>query len=270
MSPAEDRRSARRRRALKLALPLVAVLGAGTAVAIAAIGPDSDGAIHACYPTTGSNAGALRIIDPTTTCATTEQSITWNQTGPTGPQGPQGDPGLPGGTDTGSGTDTTFGSTGGGPSASIFLKLDGIPGESTDDKHKGQIDLEAFAFVKHSAGGASGSSRGGSSLFRLDKVYDASSPKLLHAATRGQLIKSAEVSFDRSDSSAGGDFLTYKLSDVRISSYEQGGKDPDDKVLGSLEEEIGLTAAHYQVIERTTNGNGDRGPVVVESGNLRR
>ena len=27
----------------------------------------------------------------------------------------------------------------------IFLKLDGIPGESTDDKHRDQIVLESFS-----------------------------------------------------------------------------------------------------------------------------
>jgi hypothetical protein len=41
------------RRAVKIALPTALALGAGTAVAIAAI-PASDGTIHACYSTTGT------------------------------------------------------------------------------------------------------------------------------------------------------------------------------------------------------------------------
>ena len=57
-----------RRRALKIALPAALALGAGTAVAIAAI-PASDGTIHACYSTTGTPTGVARIVDETDTCA---------------------------------------------------------------------------------------------------------------------------------------------------------------------------------------------------------
>src|ERR687887_93372 len=111
-----------RRRALKIALPAALALGAGTAVAIAAI-PASDGTIHACYSTTapsGTATGAVRIVDEGQTCATGEQTLTWNQTGPTGPSGPAGPPG-----DTGSSGGGSFGATdtgsqgsdqGGGPS----------------------------------------------------------------------------------------------------------------------------------------------------------
>jgi hypothetical protein len=35
----------------------------------------------------------------------------------------------------------------GGPSADIFLAIDGIPGDSTDAQHKNQISIESFAFL---------------------------------------------------------------------------------------------------------------------------
>src|ERR671920_2303046 len=119
------------RRALKIALPAALALGAGTAVAIAAI-PASDGTIHACYSTTGTPTGAARIVDETDTCAATEKALTWNQTGPTGPAGPTGPPGDTGSSGTGTfgGTDTGAGSDqGGGAAADIFLQLDGVSGE---------------------------------------------------------------------------------------------------------------------------------------------
>ena len=56
-----------RSRLFKLALPAVVALGAGTAVAIAAIPSTSDGVIHGCYvtSTTGGQTitGQLRVID---------------------------------------------------------------------------------------------------------------------------------------------------------------------------------------------------------------
>jgi type VI secretion system secreted protein Hcp len=248
-----------RRRALKIALPAALALGAGTAVAIAAI-PASDGTIHACYSTTapsGTATGAVRIVDEGQTCATGEQTLTWNQTGPAGPAGPSGPSGPSGdsGSSTGSfgGTDTgpSGSDQGGGPSADIFLKLDGIGGESTDDDHKGEIDVEAFTFdAKRSAGKVR------FSPLRVLKVVDASSPKLMQAAASGRHIHSGTLSFRRSGDPNGVEFLTYKLSDIVVSSYEEGGANPDKRTLGSLEEEIGLSPAKVQVSEKVVDSSG--------------
>ena len=258
-----------RSRIFKLALPAVAVLGAGTAVAIAAI-PSSNGIITACRVTTGSTPGQLRVIDteasPPEACVAGEATITWNQSGP---PGPQGDPGPPG--DSGSGTDT--GGTGtqpfdtsqaGGPSADIFLAIDGIPGDSTDAQHKNQISIESFAFLaKRPSTRTVGAVR--FSGLRLDKVYDVSSPRILSAATSGRHLKSATVTFSTGSDAGGTNVLTYKLSDVAVSSYEQGGANLDTKPLGSLEEEIGLSPARVQVTEKTFSANGNPGPAVTSS-----
>lgn len=258
-----------RRRALKIALPAALALGAGTAVAIAAI-PASDGTIHACYSTTGTPTGAARIVDETATCATNEKALTWNQTGPTGPAGPSGPTGPPGdsgssGTGSSGGTDTGSGSDqGGGPSADIFLKLDGISGESTDEDHKGEIDVEAFTF---NAKRASGKVK--FSPLRVIKVYDASSPKLMQAAASGRHIRSGTLTFRRSGDPNGVEFLTYKLSDLTVTSYQEGGANADDRTLGSLEDEVGLTPAKVQVTEKTVDASGKSGPVVSASFDIR-
>jgi type VI protein secretion system component Hcp len=36
----------------------------------------------------------------------------------------------------------------GGATVDYFLKIDGIDGESTDDKHKGEIQLESYSLAK--------------------------------------------------------------------------------------------------------------------------
>jgi type VI secretion system secreted protein Hcp len=263
-----------RSRLFKLALPAAVVLGAGTAVAIAAI-PAADGTIHACYSTTATSPtlpGELRIVDEGQNCAATEKALTFNQTGPAGPPGLQGDPGLPG--DSGSGTDTSGTGTGntqpfdtsqaGGPSADIFLAIDGIPGDSDDAQHKNQISIESFAFLaKRPSTRTTGAVR--FSGLRLDKVYDVSSPRLLSAATSGRHLKSATVTFSTSSDASGTNVLTYRLSDVAVSSYEQGGANPDTKPLGSLEEEIGLSPARVQVTEKTFGANGSPGPAATSS-----
>jgi type VI secretion system secreted protein Hcp len=269
-----------RSRTLKIALPTAAALIAGGAVALAAI-PSSDGTINACYATGGSPTGALRIVDEGVQCASGETAISWNQqgqvgpAGPTGPAGPQGDAGSSGSGSSGSNGDTGASDTqGGGPSADIFLKLDGIAGESTDDKHKGEIDVEALTFNAKRATAGSGSSGGGAGKvkfapFRVIKVYDASSPKLLAAAASGHHIKSGTITFRRSGDEGDTEFLTYKLTDVVVSSYQQGGANADQRTLGSLEDEIGLSPAKVQLTEKTTTATGQAGPVVTASWDLK-
>jgi type VI secretion system secreted protein Hcp len=266
----------------KLALPAVVALGAGTAVAVATIPSTSDQTIKACYPTNSGTVRPLRVIDSdntTETCAGTEATLTWNQTGPQGPSGPQGDPGPPG--DSGTGTDTSggggFGSGGaspfdtsqtGGPSADIFLALDGIPGDSADSNHKNEIAIESFAFLAKRPTSPPGATK--LSSLRLDKVYDVSSPRLFAAATSGHHIKSAVLTFSTGSDTTGTDVLTYKLSDVTVTSYEQGGANPDAKALGSLEEEIGLKAAKVTVSEKRLGASGKPAPPVTANWNVPR
>jgi type VI protein secretion system component Hcp len=264
-----------RSRLFKLALPAAVALGAGTAVAIAAI-PASDGTIHGCYAPTNAVSptlpGELRIVDEGVNCAAGEQTLTFNQQGPVGPAGPQGDPGPPGDSGSGgSGSGGTGGTGGGspfdtsqagGPTADIFLALDGIPGDSTDAQHKNEIAIESFAFLAKRTTTSKSTRFSG---LRLDKVYDVSSPRLFAAATSGRHIKSAVVTFSTSADPSGTNVVTYKLSDVTLTSYEQGGANPDTKPLGSLEEEIGLTPARVQVTEKTLGADGKPGPVVTSS-----
>lgn len=265
---------------LKIALPTLAALGAGAAVGLAAI-PSADGTIHACVSTTSVPPGAVRIIDADTTqCAAGETPLVWSQQGPAGPAGPkgdtgpQGDPGLNASSastpsdNSSSSTDDTFPtpSQAGGPSVDMFLKVDGIQGDSTDDRHEKEIDLESFAFALGRGRDGTGASFGAAAAkarlmtLRVDKVYDASSPKLFRAAATGQHIKSAVLTFRKP-----GDrdvFLTYALSDVQVTSYDQGGKDGDARDLGSLEEEVGFTAARIHVTEQTVDATGKKSPAV--------
>jgi hypothetical protein len=149
---------------LKFGLPTVAALGAGAAVAVAAI-PGGGGTITGCYITNpdGARYGALRVIDPSLrddprvpaeqySCDQDEATITWNQQGPQGPPGPQGAaggngsngaPGAKGDTGTPLIGGTSFSLT--NSAGKTFLKLDGIAGESTDKTHKGDIELDSFS-----------------------------------------------------------------------------------------------------------------------------
>jgi type VI secretion system secreted protein Hcp len=66
-----------------------------------------------------------------------------------------------------------------------FVKIDEIPGESTDDKHKDWMEVSSFAWAATQKTSATASSSGGASTERatfddltFSKTYDKASPKL--------------------------------------------------------------------------------------------
>ena len=77
-----------------------------------------------------------------------------------------------------------------------FLKLDGIPGESADARHKGEIDVLAFSWGVSRAGssGAGGGGGAGKAIFEDLLVVartSKASPKLWQACATGQHLKGA-------------------------------------------------------------------------------
>jgi type VI secretion system secreted protein Hcp len=114
----------------------------------------------------------------------------------------------------------------------IFLKLDGIPGDSTDAKHKGEIVLESFSWgetntVSHLGTGTAGAGAGKVSFqdFHFTSRVSKASPKLLQACASGQHIKDAVITLRKSNpqSETQFEFLFYKFDTVVITSVQDAG-----------------------------------------------
>ena len=112
--------------------------------------------------------------------------------------------------------------------AAVYLKLDGVTGDSRGPGHPGEIDVQAYSFGVSNSGGSSSSGGAGAgkakfSSFNVAKLHDSASPKLLTATAQGKHFKEATITYEKPDDKSPGPFLTYKLSDVIISSYQHGG-----------------------------------------------
>ena len=111
--------------------------------------------------------------------------------------------------------------------ADYFLKISGVDGESTDSKHKGEIELESWSYgLTHTGGGHSGGGGGaGKAVFQdfhfVMKVSKAS-PKIFQACTTGEHLKDATL-VARKAGKEQQEYLKIKLSEVLVSSYQQGG-----------------------------------------------
>jgi len=113
--------------------------------------------------------------------------------------------------------------------ADNFLKIDGIKGESTDDKHKDWIEVLSYTWGVAQMASATASSSGGGAVQRADfqdltivKLMDSASPLLFLNCAEGTHIDEVVLELCR----AGGNklkYMEYKLKDVVISSVSVGG-----------------------------------------------
>ena len=227
--PVVDGHRSRMRQFAKYALPTTVALGAGAVIAGAAI-PTADGTINGCYNTgTTGTPGTLRLDDDGQ-CNAGETAIAWNQKGPAGPQGQQG----PAGANGVNGQNGAGGAVGAAvfPRAATdyFLELDGIKGESSDQKHKGTIDIESFSWgLRTKTSGQSGGGGGAGKVsfhdISIKKPVDSSSPKLFLACATGQHIEKA-VLYVRKSGGQQVEYLKITLTDVLVSSYNVGSQEP--------------------------------------------
>ena len=111
----------------------------------------------------------------------------------------------------------------------FFLKIEGLPGESTDAKHKGELDLESFSWGETNVGSAGHAGGAGTGKvtphdFSFTKRLDKSSPMLFIACATGQHFKEAYLTVRK----AGGEqqeYLKIKMEEVMISGYQAGGNE---------------------------------------------
>jgi type VI secretion system secreted protein Hcp len=112
-----------------------------------------------------------------------------------------------------------------------FLKIDGVEGESTDDKHKGEIDVESWSWGEtqsgtSAAGGGGGAGKVSMQDFHFVMRLNKASPKLMLACATGDHLKSATLVCRK----AGGDqqeYMKIVMSDLLVSSYQTGGSSGD-------------------------------------------
>lgn len=102
-----------------------------------------------------------------------------------------------------------------------FLKIDGIPGESTNAKHKGEIDLATLKLgvLQSATSGAGGAGGAGKAIFNPVIIYkgiDSASPLLFLRCATGQHIPQAVLTLSEN----GREYFKVRLQDVVVSSCD--------------------------------------------------
>jgi type VI secretion system secreted protein Hcp len=141
----------------------------------------------------------------------------------------------------------------------MFLKLDGIDGESTDKVHAKEIDVLSWSWGMSSTS----SIRNGPGVtnpgdLSVTKYIDKASPELMFRLLTGQQIPSATLSVRKAGTTTSFDFLTIKLEPVVLTSYTTGGSGGEDR----LTENLGLNFGKMSVTYTETKPDGTKGTVV--------
>ena len=106
----------------------------------------------------------------------------------------------------------------------MFIKIDGIKGESTDDKHKDEIDVLAWSWgmsqsgTTHLGGGA-GTGKVSFKNLTITKRTDMASPSLMLACSNGKHIKEATLTV-RKPAEKPAEIVRLKLSDILVASLD--------------------------------------------------
>jgi type VI secretion system secreted protein Hcp len=139
----------------------------------------------------------------------------------------------------------------------MFLKLGDIKGESTDDKHKDEIEVLAFNWTVTNPGSMATGSGGGSgkatfSDFRFSKYVDKASPNLLKMCATLEHLKEGTLTV-RKAGKGPQEYLVVKMNDVIVTSVSPGGSNQDTS---HLSEDVTLQCAKVDLEYKPQKGDG--------------
>lgn len=147
-----------------------------------------------------------------------------------------------------------------------FLKIDGIPGESLDDKHRDEIELVSFSWgLMHAAGHAGTGGAAERAEFHdlhFTTHVSKASPQLFLACASGKHLKEANLSVRRADKSRL-EYLKIRFRDVLVTSFEQGAEGGD-----LPEEAVGLAFERIEFEYRPQQASGALGASIKSGWNL--
>lgn len=146
----------------------------------------------------------------------------------------------------------------------MFLKLGDIKGESQDKTHKEEIDVLAWSWGVSNAGsfhtgGGGGAGKANVQDLSFTKYIDLASTDIFLATCNGKHLPEATLVVRKAGETPL-EYLTIKMSDVLITSYQTGGSGGEDR----LTENVSLNFAKVQLTykEQAAKGAQAKAPTV--------
>jgi type VI secretion system secreted protein Hcp len=146
----------------------------------------------------------------------------------------------------------------------MFLKMDGIKGESFDPVHKGEIDILSFSWgVTNQGTFGTGGGEGKASFQDLSFTHkiDKASPLLMLNCMKGTHIPNGYLTVRKTGGKVPLEYLKIHMEDVLISSYQSGGHSSG---IPTGEFSLNFAKVEYSVAPISRDGSSIGSPVLVE------
>jgi type VI secretion system secreted protein Hcp len=144
--------------------------------------------------------------------------------------------------------------------AEMFLKLDGIEGESLDTAHTGEIEIKDWNWtsenhVRWDVNQGGQSTKVDVGHIFLNKFCDKASVTLYQCCVTGKHIKNGTITCRKNDGEQKVEYLTVKLTDIMVTKINFEG-DGDQQ---ALKETVGLSFAQFRLDYKLQNDTGNAG-----------
>jgi len=138
----------------------------------------------------------------------------------------------------------------------MFIKIEGVDGESKDDAHGDEIDVLAWSWGMSQSGSFHTGGGGGAGKVNVQdlsftKYVDKSSTPLMLKCCKGEHITEATLTVRKSGGEAV-DYVIIKMKKLMVTSVSTGGSGGEDR----LTENVTLNFAH---VETNYQPQGDDG-----------
>ncbi len=150
----------------------------------------------------------------------------------------------------------------------MFLKLDGVTGESQDSSHKEEIDVLSWSWGLSQSGtthmgGGGGAGKVSVHDLSLTKYLDASSPTLQKFCANGKHVATGTLTVRKAGENPL-EYLKIDLEEIIISSVSTGGSGGDDR----LTENVSLNFKKFHTTYTPQSDDGTAGAAVEAKWNI--
>jgi type VI secretion system secreted protein Hcp len=145
----------------------------------------------------------------------------------------------------------------------MFLKIDGVDGESRDSEHKGEIDVLAWSWGLSQSGtthmgGGGGAGKVAVQDISITKWIDKSSANLMKYCCNGKHFKEALLTVRKAGEKPL-EYVKIKMEELIISSVSTGGSGGEDRLTENLTLNFAKVGFEYQ--PQKADGSKDGGAI---------
>ena len=143
--------------------------------------------------------------------------------------------------------------------ADMFLKLEGVDGESKDDSHKKEIDVLSWSWGASQSGtghvgGGSGAGKVSVQDLSVTKYVDSSSHLLLLDCCNGQHIKKGTLVVRKAGATPL-EYIKHTMEDIIVSNIHTGGSGGEDRLTETVT--LNFSKFKYEYTPQKADGSGD-------------